>query len=80
MRAINCINVGHLVDGDFIIINHVLVYVDDKGNEYNTSFSEVRFRGKIESYQFNGESFQFLQPLMEAIFLNKVNEITNLSK
>lgn len=79
MRAINCINAGHLTDGDFIIINHILVYVDDKGNEYNTSFSEVRFRRKIESYQFNGESYKFLQPLMEAIFLNKVNEITNVS-
>lgn len=80
MRAINCINAGHLVDGDFITINHILVYVDDKGNEYNTSFSEVRFKRKIESYQFNGESYKFLQPLMEAIFLNKVNEITNVSE
>ena len=80
MRAIDCINVGHLTDGDFTIINHILVYVDDKGNEYNTSFSEVHFRRKIESYQFNGESYKFLQPLMEAIFLNRVNEITNLSK
>lgn len=80
MRAINCINAGHLVDGDFIIINHILVYVDSKGNEYNTSFSEVRFKRKIESYQFNGESYKFLQPLMEAIFLNKVNEITNVSE
>ena len=80
MRAINCINAGHLVDGDFIIINHILVYVDNKGNECNTSFSEVRFKRKIESYQFNGESYKFLQPLMEAIFLNKVNEITNVSE
>lgn len=43
-------------------------------------FSEVRFKRKIESYQFNGESYKFLQPLMEAIFLNKVNEITNVSE
>ena len=80
MRAINCINAGHLVDGDFVIINHILVYVDNEGNEYNTSFSEVRFKRKLESYQFNGESYKFLQPLMEAIFLNKVNEITNVSE
>ena len=80
MKAINCINVGHLVDGEFIIINHVLIYVDEKGNEYNTSFSEVRFRNKIESYQFNGESYRFLQQLFNAIFLNKVNEITNVSE
>lgn len=80
MRAINCINAGHLVDGDFIITNHILVYADDRGNECNTSFSEVRFRRKIESYQFNGETYKFLQPLMEAIFLNRVNEITNVSE
>lgn len=80
MRAINCINAGHLVDGDLIITNRILVYVDGRGNEYNTSFSEVRFRGKVESYQFNGESYKFLQPLMEAIFLNKINGITNVSE
>ena len=80
MGAINRINAGHLTDGDFIIINRILVYVDDKGNGYNTSFSEVRFRRKIESYRFNGETYKFLQPLMEAIFLNKANEITNISE
>lgn len=80
MKAIKCINAGYLTDGDFIIINHILIYTDSKGNEYNTSFSEARFRRKTESYQFNGESFQFLQPLMEAIFLNKINEISNASK
>lgn len=80
MRAINRISAGHLSDGDLIIINHILVYVDNKGNGYNTSFSEVCFKREMESYQFNGGSFQFLQPPMEAIFSNKVKEITDVSK
>lgn len=80
MGAMNRINAGHLTDGDFIIINHIPVYVDDKGNGYDTSFPEVRFRRKTGSYQFNGGTYKFLQPPMEAIFLNKADEITDISE
>lgn len=54
--------------------SHVLVFIDEAGNEYSDTFSEVRRNGRFEAYQYNGMGYQHMQDLMEAIFLNKVNK------
>lgn len=54
--------------------SHVLVFIDEAGNEYSDTFSEVRRNGSFEAYQCNGMGYQHMQDLMEAIFLNKVNK------
>lgn len=58
--------------------SHVLVFIDEAGNEYSDTFSEVRFNGRFEEYQYNGMGYQHMQDLLEAIFLNKVNKWTNV--
>jgi len=54
--------------------SHVLVFIDEAGNEYSDTFSEVRRNGRFETYQYNGMGYEHMQNLLEAIFLNKVNE------
>lgn len=54
--------------------SHVLVFVDEAGNEYSDTFSEVRHNGRFEAYQYNGMEYEHMQNLMGAIFLNKVNK------
>lgn len=54
--------------------SHVLVFIDEAGNEYSDTFSEVHHNGRFEEYQYNGMEYQHMQDLMEAIFLNKVNK------
>ena len=58
--------------------SHVLVFIDEAGNEYSDTFSEVRRNGRFETYQYHGMEYQHMQDLMEAIFLNKVNKWTNV--
>lgn len=54
--------------------SHVLVFIDEAGNEYSDTFSEVRHNGRFEEYQYNGMGYEYMQNLLEAIFLNKVNK------
>ena len=54
--------------------SHVLVFIDEAGNEYSDTFSEVRRNGRFEEYQYNGMGYEYMQNLLEAIFLNKVNK------
>ena len=54
--------------------SHVLVFIDEAGDEYSDTFSEVRHNGRFETYQYNGMGYQHMQDLMEAIVLNKVNK------
>lgn len=54
--------------------SHVLVFIDEAGNEYSDTFSGVRHNGRFEAYQYKGMAYEHMQNLMEAIFLNKVNK------
>ena len=70
MKAIDLI----FGEGRFEMKSHTLVFIDEAGNEYSDTFSEVRHKGRFEAYQYNGMEYQRMQDLMEAIFLNKVNK------
>lgn len=74
MKAINCIFRETIKEGRFEMKSHILVFLDDNGTEQSAPFTEVRFDGHFDSYQFEGVSYNFMQNLMEAIFLNKVNK------
>lgn len=75
MKAINCIFRGETIkEGKFEMKSHILVFLDDNGTEQSAPFTEVRFDGHFDSYQFEGVSYSSMQDLMEAIFLNKVNK------
>lgn len=74
MKAINCIFRGTIKEGKFEMKGRILVFLDDNGTEQSTPFTEVRFDGHFDSYQFEGVSYSSMQDLMEAIFLNKVNK------
>lgn len=74
MKAINCIFRETIKEGKFEMKGHILVFLDDNGTEQSTPFTEVRFDGRFDSYQFEGVSYSSMQDLMEAIFLNKVNK------
>ena len=74
MKAIDLIIRETLTEGPFEMKSHVLVFIDEAGNEYSDTFSEVHHNGRFETYQYNGMEYQHMQDLMEAIFLNKVNK------
>lgn len=74
MKAINCIFRETIKEGKFEMKNHILVFLDDNGTEQSAPFTEVRFDGHFDSYQFEGVSYSSMQNLLEAIFLNKVNK------
>lgn len=74
MKAINCIFRETIKEGKFEMKSHILVFLDDNGTEQSAPFTEVRFDGYFDSYQFEGVSYSSMQDLMEAIFLNKVNK------
>lgn len=46
----------------------MLVFIDDEGNEFSEPFSEVYHNDRFESYQFDGEEFQFM---LEKIYSKK---------
>ena len=74
MKAVNCIFRETIKEGKFEMKSHILVFLDDNGTEQSAPFTEVRFDGHFDSYQFEGVSYSSMQDLMEAIFLNKVNK------
>lgn len=74
MKAIDLIFRETLTEGQFEMKSHVLVFIDEAGNEYSNTFSEVRHNGRFEAYQYKGMAYEHMQNLMEAIFLNKVNK------
>lgn len=75
MKCIDCIFRETLVDGQFKIKSHVLVFIDEKGDEFSETFSEtfseVYHNDQFESYQYDGEEFQFMQPMLEKIYSKK---------
>ena len=74
MKEIDLIFRETLTVGRFEMKSHVLVSIDEAGNEYSDTFSEVRHNGRLEEYQYSGMNYEYMQNLMEAIFLNKVNK------
>lgn len=74
MKAINCIFSETIKEGRFEMKSHILVFLDDNGTEQSAPFTEVRYDGHFDSYQFEGVSYSSMQDLMKAIFLNKVNK------
>ena len=54
MKAIDLIFRETLTAGQFEMKSHVLVFIDEAGNEYSDTFSEVRRNGRFEAYQYNG--------------------------
>ena len=74
MKAIDLIFRETLTEGQVEMKSHVLVFIDEAGNEYSDTFSEVRHNGRFETYQYNGMGYEHMQDRMEAIFLNKVNK------
>lgn len=54
MKAIDLIFRETLTPGQFEMKNHVLVFIDEAGNEYSDTFSEVRHNGRFEAYQYHG--------------------------
>lgn len=74
MKAINCIFREAIKEGKFEMKSHILVFLDDNGTGQSVPFTEVRFDGHFDGYQFEGVSYSSMQDLMEAIFLNKVNK------
>lgn len=74
MKAIDLIFRETLTACQFEMKSHVLVFIDEAGNEYSDTFSEVRFNGRFEEYQYNGMGYRHMQDLLGAIFLNKVNQ------
>ena len=71
MKCIDCIFRETLVAGQFKIKSHVLVFIDGEGNRYSEPFSEVYHNDRFESYQYAGEEFQFMQPMLEKIYSKK---------
>lgn len=50
MKAIDLIFRETLTEGQFEMKSHVLVFIDEAGNEYSDTFSEVRCNGRFEEY------------------------------
>ena len=85
MKAINCIFRETIKEGKFEMKSHILVFLDDNGTEQSAPFTEVRFDGHFDSYQFEGVAYRFMQPMLEAIYNKKkkktlTNEPTYLQK
>ena len=65
MKAIDLIFRETLTAGQFEMKSHVLVFIDEAGNEYSDTFSEVRHNGRFEEYQYNGMGYEHMQDLNE---------------
>lgn len=71
MKAINCIFSETIKEGKFEMENYILVFLDDNGTERSAPFTEVRFDGRFDSYQFEGVSYSSMQLMLEAIYNKK---------
>lgn len=58
MKAINCIFSETIKEGKFEMKSHILVFLGDNGTEQSAPFTEVRFDGHFDSYQFEGGTIQ----------------------
>lgn len=74
MKAVGLIFRETMTGGQFGMKNRVSVFIDEAGNGYSDTFSEVRHNGRLEEYRYNGMVYGHMQNLSEAIFLNEVNK------
>lgn len=74
MRATDLIFGETLTEGQFGTKSRVLIFIDEAGNGYSDTFSEVRRNGRLEEYRYNGMGYEYMQNLLEAVFLNRVNK------
>lgn len=74
MKATDLIFGETPVPGQFGMKGHVLVFIDEAGNGYSDTFSEVRHNGRFGEYQYNGKGYGRMRNLMETVSLNKVNK------
>ena len=49
MKAIDLIFREMMTEGQFEMKSHVLVFIDEAGNEYSNTFSEVRRNRRFET-------------------------------
>lgn len=73
MRAVGLVFRETPTAGQFEMESHVLVFTDGAGNGYGDTFPEVRHNGRSETYRYRGMGYGHMQNLLEAVFLNKVN-------
>lgn len=71
MKAIDCIFREAIKEGKFDMKSHILVFLDDNGTEQSALFTEVRFDGHFDSYQYEGITYDFMQHMLEAIYNKK---------
>lgn len=71
MKAINCIFRETIKEDKFETKGHTLVFLDNNGTEQGAPFTEVRFDGHFDSYRFEGVAYDFMQPMLEAIYSKK---------
>lgn len=64
MKAIDLIFRETMTEGQFEMKSHVLVFIDEAGNEYRDTLSEVRHNGRFEAYQYNGICYEYMQNLL----------------
>lgn len=75
MKAIDRIFGETIKEGDFEMKSRILIFLDDSGTEQSAPFTEVRHDGHFDSCQYEGVSYDFMQPMLEAICNKKnVNE------
>lgn len=71
MKAIDCIFRETIKEGKFEMKSRILVFLVDNGTEQGAPFTRVRFDGHFDSYRFEGASYNFMQPVPEAIYNKK---------
>lgn len=71
MKAVNCIFRETIKEGKFEMKSHILVFLDDDGTEQSAPFTEVRHDGHFDGYRYEGVTYDFMQPMLEAIYNKK---------
>ena len=71
MKAIDRIFRETIKEGKFEMESRVLVFPDDNGTEQSAPFTGVRHDGHFDSYRYEGVTYDFMQPMLEAIYNKK---------
>lgn len=58
MKATDLIFGETLTAGQFEMKSRILVFIDEAGNGYSDTFSEVRHSGRLEECQYNGMRYE----------------------
>lgn len=71
MKAINRIFRETIKEGKFEMKSRIPVFPDDDGTEQSAPFTGVRRDGHFDSYRYEGVTYDFMQPVPEAIYNKK---------